>query len=60
VVRAPADESEGERLLAAALETLVTTGAERRLDWSRQARRSAEGAWPAYVEGWSRLLEEFR
>ncbi len=60
VVPAAADESEGERALAAALEAVVTTTPEKRLDWSRQARRSAAGAWTGYVDGWSRLLEEFR
>jgi glycosyltransferase involved in cell wall biosynthesis len=60
VVPAVADESEGEQLLAAALEALGNTPAQERLGWSRQARRSTAGAWTGYVDGWRRLLEEFR
>jgi glycosyltransferase involved in cell wall biosynthesis len=60
LVSAPAiEDQKAESALAAGLDELLQTPADRWGRWSAAGRASAGGAWTAYLEGWRRLLEEF-
>jgi glycosyltransferase involved in cell wall biosynthesis len=52
-------EAVSEQALAAALERLLASSNEQRQRWSEAGRQSAGGSWPAYLEGWQRLLGEW-
>ncbi len=49
-----------DEALAASLETLLQGDAAQRQRWSAAGRRSAEGAWQDYLDGWAALLAESR